>query len=285
MDDTTNRALHSLDLAPGASLDDVKKSYRELALIWHPDKVPDRVKDRATAKFTEINEAYQWLVRNPENLRKSSSTGSSYQSTSQRQSPPRYRSSSQSSHTRAEYSRSGASGPGASGPGASGRTGASWTDASSGAGTGSSADPAVQRVRQAARGIWTDSRAGLYVYPDIDADRAANFIVALQLNHRFSGMAATVNDLLVFYDIDGSGEEGMAITRSNHLVNNNTGTLYDIGDLVEVRLKEGYFFWSEIVVRRKGNRMFELAGYAENGPGRALVSILGNLIEDARTQN
>ena len=191
MDDTTNRALHSLDLAPGASLDDVKKSYRELALIWHPDKVPDRVKDRATAKFTEINEAYQWLVRNPENLRESSSTGSSYRTTSQRQSPPRYRSSSQSSHTRAEYSRSGASGSGASGPGASGRTGASWTDASSGARTGSSADPAVQRVRQAARGIWTDSRAGLYVYPDIDADRAANFIVALQLNHRFSGMAAT----------------------------------------------------------------------------------------------
>ena len=280
MDDTTNRALHSLDLAPGASLDDVKKSYRELALIWHPDKVPDRVKDRATAKFTEINEAYQWLVRNPENLRESSSTGSSYRTTSQRQSPPRYRSSSQSYHTRAEYSRSGASGSGASGPGASGRTGASWTDASSGAGTGSSADPAVQRVRQAARGIWTDSRAGLYVYPDIDADRAANFIVALQLNHHFSGMAATVNDLLVFYDIDGSGEEGMAITRSNHLVNNNTGTLYDIGDLVEVRLKEGFFFWSEIVVRRKGNRKFELAGYAENGPGRALVSILGNLIGD-----
>ena len=280
MDDTTNRALHSLDLAPGASLDDVKKSYRELALIWHPDKVPDRVKDRATAKFTEINEAYQWLVRNPENLRESSSTGSSYRTTSQRQSPPRYRSSSQSYHTRAEYSRSGASGSGASGPGASGRTGASWTDASSGAGTGSSADPAVQRVQQAARGIWTDSRAGLYVYPDIDADRAANFIVALQLNHRFSGMAATVNDLLVFYDIDGSGEEGMAITRSNHLVNNNTGTLYDIGGLVEVRLKEGFFFWSEIVVRRKGNRKLELAGYAENGPGRALVSILGNLIGD-----
>ncbi|MDE2848439.1 MAG: J domain-containing protein [Gemmatimonadota bacterium] len=278
MDDTTNRALHSLDLAPGASLDDVRKSYRELALIWHPDKVPDRVKDRATAKFTEINEAYQWLVRNPENLRESSSTGSSYRTTSQRQSPPRYRSSSQSYHTRAEYSRSGASGSGASGPGASGRTGASWTDASSGAGTGSSADPAVQRVRQAARGIWTDSRAGLYVYPDIDADRAANFVVALQLNHSFSGVAATVNDLLVFYDIDGSGEEGMAITRSNHLVNNNTGTLYDIGDLVEVRLKEGFFFWSEIVVRRKGNRKFELAGYAENGPGRALVSILGNLI-------
>ena len=47
-----------------------------------------------------------------------------------------------------------------------------------------------------------------------------------------------MNDLLAFYDIDGSGEEGMAITRSNHLVN-NTSTLYDIGDLMEVRLKRG----------------------------------------------
>ena len=136
----------------------------------------------------------------------------------------------------------------------------------------------MQRVRQAARGIWTDARAGLYIYPDIDAERAANFIVSLQQNVRFRGVAATVADLLVFYDIDGSGEEGMAITRSNHLVNNNTPTLYDIGDLVEVRLKEGFFFWSEIVVRRRGTRQFELAGYAEKGPGRALVGILQNLI-------
>ena len=78
----------------------------------------------------------------------------------------------------------------------------------------------------------------MYVYPEIDADRAANFIVSLQQNIRFRGVAATVNDLLAFYDIDGSGEEGMAITRSNHLVN-NTSTLYDIGDLMEVRLKRG----------------------------------------------
>ena len=265
MDDTTTRALHSLDLAPGASLDDVKKSYRELALIWHPDKVPDRVKDRATTKFTEINEAYQWLVRHPERLRVSPS----YRSSSDRQSR-RYQSSAQSSHartehTRTEHARRGTAGR--TGSGASGRTG-----------TGASADPAVQRVRQAARGIWADTRAGLYIYPEIDADRAANFIVSLQQNARFRGVASTVADLLVFYDIDGSGEEGMAITRSNHLVNNNTPTLYDIGDLVEVRLKEGFFFWSEIVVRRRGTRQFELAGYAEKGPGRALAGILKNLI-------
>ena len=273
MDDTTNRALHSLDLAPGASLDDVKKSYRELALIWHPDKVPDRVKDRATAKFTEINEAYQWLVRHPENLRMTSSSGPS----SQRRPPPRSRAYAQSSrtraeHTQSEYSRSG-TGRVQALPDRSSRSGAS-----SRTGTGSSTDPAVQRVRQAARGIWPEIRSSLYIYPDIDADRAANFIVSLQRTVRYSGVATTVHDLLVFYDIDGSGEEGMAITRSNHLVNNNTGTLYDIGDLAEVRLKEGFFFWSEILVRRRGSRTFELAGYAEKGPGRSLVSILRNLI-------
>jgi len=261
MDDTTNRALHSLDLAPGASIDDVKKSYRELALIWHPDKVPDRVKDRATAKFTEINEAYQWLVRNPDKLRMPSSSRAS----SQRQSPPGYRTSTQTSHAQREQARTGASSR--TGSGASGQPG-----------TGSSADPAVQRVRRAARGIWTDARAGLYIHPDIDADRAANFIVSLQQHGRYRGVAATVNDLLVFYDIDGSGEEGMAITRSYHLVNNNTSTLYDIGDLVEVRLKEGFFFWSEIVVRRRSSRTFELAGYAEKAPGRALANILRNLV-------
>ena len=256
MDDKTRNALDALDLTPGASLADVKKSYRELALIWHPDKVPDRVKDRATAKFTEINGAYQWLVRNPEKLRMPSSSRAS----SQRQQPPRYRTSSQTAHERRVHARTGAS---------------------SRTGNGSSTDPAVQRVRRAARGIWTNTRAGLYIHPDIDADRAANFIVSLQNNALFRGVAATVADLLVFYDIDGSGEEGMAITRSNRLVNNNTSTLYDIGDLVEVRLKEGFFVpWGEIEVRRNGQRGFESAGYAEKAPGRALVDILRNLISD-----
>ena len=75
-----------------------------------------------------------------------------------------------------------------------------------------------------------------------------------------------MNDLLVFYDIDGSGEEGMAITRSNRLVNNNVSVSYDIGELEEVRLKEG-LFWSEIVVRRRGQNRFERVGYVEKSPG------------------
>ena len=73
----------------------------------------------------------------------------------------------------------------------------------------------------------------------------------------------------------------MAITRSNHLVN-NASTWYDIGDLVKVRLKKGFFFLSEIVVRRRGARQFDLAGYAEKAPGRALVGILRNLVGENR---
>ena len=257
MDDKTIKALSTLDLVPGASVEEVKKSYRELALIWHPDKVPAQVKDRATTKFTEINEAYQWLVRNPDRLKASATFGSS----STRQSPPRYRSARGSSEGRAGGAR----------------TDRARTGASSQSGSGASADPAVQRIRRAAQGTWTDAGSGLYIYPDIDADRAANFVVSLQQNALFKGAASTVNDLLVFYDIDGTGEEGMAITRSNRLVNNNVSASYDIGELEEVRLKEG-LFWSEIVVRRRGQNRFERVGYVEKSPGRALASILQKLV-------
>ena len=54
------------------------------------------------------------------------------------------------------------------------------------------------------------------------------------------GVASTVNDLLVFYDIDGSGEGGMAITRSNHLVyDDDAGTLYDISELEDGTAERG----------------------------------------------
>jgi DnaJ-class molecular chaperone len=46
-----------LELNRDASLDDIKKSYKKLAIKWHPDKNPD---DRqfAEEKFKEITEAY-----------------------------------------------------------------------------------------------------------------------------------------------------------------------------------------------------------------------------------
>ncbi len=55
--------LSILELEPGASVQEVKTAYRELCLIWHPDKNPERVSERATKKLQALNEAYRWLLR------------------------------------------------------------------------------------------------------------------------------------------------------------------------------------------------------------------------------
>ncbi len=55
--------LSILELEPGASLQEVKTAYRELCLIWHPDKNPERVSERATKKIQTLNEAHQWLLQ------------------------------------------------------------------------------------------------------------------------------------------------------------------------------------------------------------------------------
>ena len=53
-----------LDLDIGASKEDVKKAFRELSHIWHPDNhmgKSSNVQNRATEKFKEITNAYQVL--------------------------------------------------------------------------------------------------------------------------------------------------------------------------------------------------------------------------------
>lgn len=47
-----------LGLASDASEDDIKRAYRKQARTWHPDVNPD---PGATARFVEINEAYEFL--------------------------------------------------------------------------------------------------------------------------------------------------------------------------------------------------------------------------------
>jgi uncharacterized membrane protein YkvA (DUF1232 family) len=55
-----------LGLARGASRDEVRNAYRQLANKYHPDKVNhlgDEFKQLAEKRFKEIQEAYQELVR------------------------------------------------------------------------------------------------------------------------------------------------------------------------------------------------------------------------------
>ncbi|XP_073051825.1 uncharacterized protein [Primulina eburnea] len=49
-----------LKLERGATEDDLKKSYRRLAMKWHPDKNPNNKKE-AEARFKQISEAYEVL--------------------------------------------------------------------------------------------------------------------------------------------------------------------------------------------------------------------------------
>jgi len=49
-----------LEVEKSASPADVRKSYRKLALRWHPDKNPEQ-QELATKKFKEISEAYEVL--------------------------------------------------------------------------------------------------------------------------------------------------------------------------------------------------------------------------------
>ncbi|PSR95342.1 DnaJ subfamily B member like [Actinidia chinensis var. chinensis] len=49
-----------LQVDRNASDEDLKKSYRKLAMKWHPDKNPNNKKD-AEAKFKQISEAYEVL--------------------------------------------------------------------------------------------------------------------------------------------------------------------------------------------------------------------------------
>ncbi|HKE89780.1 MAG TPA: J domain-containing protein [Gemmatimonadales bacterium] len=59
----TTQAYRLLGLAPGATADEVKTAYRDLAQVWHPDRFPDnnRLREKAEQNLQRINEAYALL--------------------------------------------------------------------------------------------------------------------------------------------------------------------------------------------------------------------------------
>lgn len=63
----TREALHTLGLEEGATLDDIKIAYKESAQILHPDRFAGNKKlaDRATEQFKHLQEAYEYLTKNP----------------------------------------------------------------------------------------------------------------------------------------------------------------------------------------------------------------------------
>jgi molecular chaperone DnaJ len=59
---TTNRDYYEiLGLSKGASVEEVKKAYRQLVMKFHPDRVEASQKKQAEEKFKEISEAYAVL--------------------------------------------------------------------------------------------------------------------------------------------------------------------------------------------------------------------------------
>lgn len=59
-------AYKALEIEPSATIDEIKKAYRRMAMKYHPDKVNslgEDVKKSATEKFRAINEAYEQLKK------------------------------------------------------------------------------------------------------------------------------------------------------------------------------------------------------------------------------
>ena len=59
-----NRCYEILEIEPGASLEEIKHAYRDLAFVWHPDRFAhnDRLQQKAQQRLTEINQAYDELL-------------------------------------------------------------------------------------------------------------------------------------------------------------------------------------------------------------------------------
>ena len=56
-----DRFYEVLGLEPGASLEEVNQAYKDLAFIWHPDRIPkenQRLQQKAQEKLKEITRKF-----------------------------------------------------------------------------------------------------------------------------------------------------------------------------------------------------------------------------------
>ncbi|MBN2014965.1 MAG: DnaJ domain-containing protein [Candidatus Altiarchaeota archaeon] len=57
-----NEARKTLGLGESATLEEIKKSYRELVKKYHPDKYSKVKKKRSEKQMKEVNEAYEFIM-------------------------------------------------------------------------------------------------------------------------------------------------------------------------------------------------------------------------------
>lgn len=84
-----DRCYRVLGLEPGASLEEVNQAYKDLAFIWHPDRVPQdnpRLQHKAQEKLKEINQARDQL----RSIRPSDYNKNAQPQPSPKTSPPRH---------------------------------------------------------------------------------------------------------------------------------------------------------------------------------------------------
>lgn len=58
--------LANLDLQPGATFEEIKRAYKDLVQVWHPDRFGhnSRLREKATERLQTINESYRFLESN-----------------------------------------------------------------------------------------------------------------------------------------------------------------------------------------------------------------------------
>ncbi|NJL00113.1 MAG: J domain-containing protein, partial [Spirulinaceae cyanobacterium SM2_1_0] len=90
MSNPFERYYQVLGLEPGASWDEVNQAYKDLAFVWHPDRLPrdnPRLLEKAAARLKAINEAREHLRSHHEKITNSTRPAKSAPPTSA--TPPR----------------------------------------------------------------------------------------------------------------------------------------------------------------------------------------------------